>query len=136
MGHVYIPNEDEMWGYVIEAGKQIENGYIKNEFNNKDINVILDVMRKFNATDEWLKHTLYDLNTDKYRLCDWLSMCIMGRNADNRKQNMRPLQVLLYSWLRVGGEPEDFIRDLKSTDYKIVTEWGKVKLEYNYRKEL
>ena len=122
---VKIP--EDLWDYIVEEGKKIEKG-ITNKFNKDDILTIIETMDFFQATDLWKKQTYFDLTLPKYRLFDWLAMCVMGRNNDNRKQNNTALKVLVWAWLKTKGIPEDFIADLRETDYQIDTKWEKIKL--------
>lgn len=120
---------EELWSFIVAEGRKIEKGYTANKFNKDDINTILGTMDFFDASDIWLKQTYFDLTIPRYRLFDWLGMCVMSRNDDNRKQNNTALQVLVYSWLKVKGNPIDFIQDLRETDYQIVTDWEKINIE-------
>ena len=123
-----IPSADKLWGFVVSEGKKIESGYIANKFNKDDITTIIASMEWFNATDIWLKQTYYDLSIPRYRLFDWLGMCIMSRNDDNRELNNTALQVLVYSWLKTGGDPVKFIEDLRISDYDVNRSWEKVEI--------
>ncbi len=123
-----IPTKEKLWGFVVEKGREIESGYQANKFDKDDVTTIIATMEFFNVTDVWLKQTYYDLTIPKYRLFDWLGMCVMSRNDDDRKQNENALKVLVYSWLKVGGNPKLFIADLRESDYDVDESWKKVEV--------
>lgn len=125
-----IPEKTKLWSFIVAEGRKIEPRCegIANKFNADDIKTIIGTMEFFGATDIWLNKTIYDLRVPKYRLFDWLAMCVMSRNNDDRTQNEQALKVLVYSWFKVGGLPADFIEDLRVTDYEINTNWEEVEI--------
>lgn len=68
------------------------------------------------------RQDIWDLRTAKYRVFDWLAMRVQGRGAPESTK------VLAYSFLKVGGDVDKFIADLRETDYDIDDEWRKVEL--------
>jgi hypothetical protein len=124
--NIEIPQADKLWSYIVEHGKKIEADGITNKFDNADILTIVATMDFFQATDTWKLQTTYDLKIPRYRLFDWLAMCVMSRNDDDREQNNTALQVLVYAWLQADGHPDKFIDNLRVHDYQIETEWEKV----------
>ena len=111
MNKVEIP--EDIWSHLVSKGREIEKGYVANKFVTDDIRTILATMEFFGASEIWLKQTYYDLTIPKYRLFDWLAMCVMGRNDDARETNNVALRVLVYSWLKVDGDPEKFIQEIE-----------------------
>jgi len=123
-----IPSKDKLWQFIVDEGrkKEPESKGIANKLNSDDINTICETMDFFNATAIWIGQTAYDLSIPKYRIFDWLAMCVMSRNDDNRQQNEQALKVLVYAWLQADGEPEQFIANLREHDYEIEREWENV----------
>lgn len=60
---------------------------IVNRLNKSDVVTILATMDFFGATRVWQKQTAFDLTVPKFRVYDWLAMCVDGRNDDNRRVN-------------------------------------------------
>ena len=118
----------DLWTSVMALGRKNEKG-VANKFNKDDIDTILATMEYFGATDNWLKQTFFDLQLAKYKLYDWLAMCIMSRNNDDRDTNNTPLRVLCHSYLKVDGDIKKFISDLRETDYDMITDWEKIVID-------
>ena len=74
----------ELWKQVIELGKKNEKGII-NQLNRDDVSTIIATMEFFGSTVVWMQQTIFDLTTPKFKVYDWLGMCIMSRNNDERK---------------------------------------------------
>lgn len=123
---VFIPEPKKLWDYVVKEGKKVERGTI-NKLDDNDINTILGTMEWFGSTTIWMKQTCFDLKIPKFRVFDWLAMCVMSRNDDNREQNREALRVLVYSWLKAKGNVREFIDDLRYTDYDCDKSYTSVK---------
>ena len=119
--HIKKLSPKELWHLVLAIGRkqEPESKGITNHFNRDDVTTIIANMEFFGATDIWMRQTIFDLMTPKFRLFDFLGMCIMSRNDDNRKQNNLPLKVLIWAYLKMNGVPEKFIEDLRVIDYQI-----------------
>lgn len=126
-GSQYTYN-DKLWDEVMETGKTKEKG-ITNKLTEADITTIIATMDFFGATDIWKRQTYWDLNIAKYKVYDWMAMCIMGRNDDDRETNNTPLKVLVHSYLKSKGDVEEFIADLRATDYDVDRSWEKIKID-------
>lgn len=130
---VNVPEPKELWNYIVEHGKEVEKGTEVNSFDDNDIATIIASMEFHGATEIWLRQTYFDLHPEakpfapRFRLFDWLAMCVMSRNDDDRKQNRMALRVLVYAWLKVNGNPKAFIDDLRYTDYQMDESWSAVK---------
>ena len=109
--HIKKLSPKELWHLVLAIGRkqEPESKGITNHFNRDDVTTIIANMEFFGATDIWMRQTIFDLMTPKFRLFDFLGMCIMSRNDDNRKQNNLPLKVLIWAYLKMNGVPEKFI---------------------------
>jgi len=121
----------ELWDEIIKTGRKKEPSSkgIANKFDDNDIKTIVATMEFFGASDIWIRQTVFDLKTPKYRLFDWLGMCVMSRNDDAREQNNQALKVLVHSYLKTGGDPDKFIQDLRESDYQIDESWEKIKID-------
>lgn len=63
-------------------------------------------------------HQVYfDLAQARYRVFDWLAMCVQGR------LETLPTQVLAHSFIKVNGDIDKFIEDLRITDYQCDTSY-------------
>lgn len=135
----------ELWEKIIELGKKMEpeRKGIANKLTNPsdvhfvrsaptDTDTILGTMDFFGASSTWMRQTAFDLTGPKYRVFDWLAMCVMGRNAvddESRRQNENALKVLVHSYFKVCGDVEKFIKDLRTWDYEVDTSWESVDIE-------
>lgn len=70
------------------------------------------------------KQTLFDLSIPRYRLFDFIAMCVMG----DRVGSPEATKVLAYSFIKQKGDIDEFIKDLRETDYDIVREWEDITL--------
>ena len=118
----------KLWKEILSIGKLKEKGQV-NKLDQDDLTTIYATMDFFQATDIWLKQTLFDLKTCKYRVFDWLAMCLMSRNDDNRQQNEQALKVLIFSYLKAKGNVIDFIADLRATDYDIIKDYEQIEID-------
>lgn len=64
---------------------------------------------------------IWDLRTARYRIFDWLAMRIMGQKTEATK-------VLAFSFLKVDGDIDKWIYDLRTTDYDIDKSYEEVTL--------
>ncbi len=123
----------KVWREVIRLGRLQEKKEC-NELDQDDITTILATIDFFGASNIWMKQTYFDLSkkakpiSPRFKVFDWLAMCIDGRNDDDRKQNEAGLKVLVYSFLKVKGNVKKFIEDLRLTDYQVNTKWEEVDL--------
>ena len=118
----------ELWKEVMTLGRQNEFG-VTNKLDKNDIITIIDNMDFFNATDIFLRQSQYDLTMPKFKVYDWLAMCIMGRNDDDRDNNNQALKVLVYAYLQAKGNITEFIINLRENDYDIIRDWEKVEVD-------
>lgn len=76
------------------------------------------------------KQATFDLWMAKYRIFDWLAMGVMG--GDNSRIGKMATKVLVYSFLKVNGDIDAFVDDLRVMDYDIDHRWEKIELEKEY----
>lgn len=128
----------ELWQEIVTMGKKADPAKKSqvNTFDDDDLNTILGTMDFFGASDIWMKQTYMDLSSKtafapRFRLFDWLAMCVMSRNDDDRLTNNVGLKVLVYAFLKVKGDPTEFIADLRATDYDLSrnNSWEKIKID-------
>lgn len=110
------------WEQVMSMKKN-DNRHIgvANTLTKDELETILATIDFFGGN--W-KMAGFDLSFVKYRVFDWLAMCVMG----DRIQSPEATKVLVYSFLKVNGDIDKFINDLRITDYQIDTEWESITL--------
>lgn len=57
-----------------------------------------------------------------YRIFDWLGMCVMG----DRISSTDATKVLVYSFLKVDGDIDKWITDLREVDYDMDESWKEI----------
>ena len=117
-----------VWTQVVDLGSkdkrhQTPPNQVANDLKDDEITTILTIIDFFGADQRDLQQVKFDLKTVRYRVFDWLGMCIMGRI------DCEPaVKVLTYSFLKCDGDVDAFIADLRATDYDVVRDWEKVQL--------
>jgi hypothetical protein len=97
---------------------------VANTLDKNDVTTIIATAEFFGAEMSDLQQIYFDLTIPRYRVFDWLGMCVMGRI------NCKPaVKVFAHSFLKVNGDTQKFIEDLRVTDYQWDTEWEKIELE-------
>jgi len=120
-----------LWNKMLEEGRKVmpaEKG-LANSLTKEDLATVIGTMEFFGATTTWMKQTVFDLTVAQFRIFDWLAMCIMSRNNDNRKQNEEALKVLVHSFIKSEYIEKDFILDLQTTDYDIDKSYKTIDVE-------
>jgi hypothetical protein len=71
----------EIWIRLMKNGseKEPESKGIANKLSDEDIETILQTMEFFGIDENGLKQAYFDLKIPKYRVFDWLGMCLQGR---------------------------------------------------------
>jgi hypothetical protein len=77
----------------------------------------------FGADKADMSQTYFDLVFCKYRMFDFLAMCVMGRIACKEA-----VKVLIYSFLKNDYDEQKFIDDLRVTDYDLDNSWREISL--------
>ena len=114
------------WERVIKLGKEREPEvkgitWEDHGLDRDDINTVLGTIQFF-SNRKLFKLSQHDLIVAKYRLFDFIGMLLDGRDLTKKypnSGNLRTTEVLTYSYLK-SESLEDFIRDLRVTDYQIV----------------
>jgi len=111
---------NETWKKVMDLKKkETRTKGIANTLTNDEIETIIATMEFMGASDNFLHQSMYDLRYPRYRLFDWIAMCIAGRRNCGDGNNDLPVQVITYSFLKSEGDVDKFIEDLRVTDYDI-----------------
>jgi hypothetical protein len=131
-GSLNIPDKDKLWSFIVEEGKKKDHKLIINTLDEDDLRTLLATMEFFGASELWIRQTAYDITLPKFRVFDWLAMCVSGRaygyqDGDN-KSNRMPLQVLVYAWLDAEGDQHKFIENMREHDYDVELEWEQIEL--------
>jgi hypothetical protein len=121
---VTIPPGDTILEMLRRRGEFVEQGET-NTLSFNDVSNITSIMAYAGANPFWRKQAFVDLFHSKYRIFDWLMMCINNKPSPGDKL---ALKVLLYAWLKTGGIPKDFVQDLKETNYNECRDWERVEL--------
>ncbi|MFH7835833.1 MAG: hypothetical protein QXL51_04475 [Candidatus Aenigmatarchaeota archaeon] len=104
----------KLWNNLIKLGRKREpetNGSPANHLTKEDITTIIATLDFFDVTKAELAQAYWDLNTAKYRLFDWLAMCLGGRITERENKN-DPIIALANIYLNVNTWKQfiDFLR--------------------------
>lgn len=119
-----------LWDEIVNKGrkKDSKNG-IANKLSEEDVGTIIATMEFFNASKLWIQQSVYDLLRPRYRVFDWLAMCVMGRNDDAREINNTALKVLIKAFIDGNYEPQKFIDNLRVMDYDVIRDWENINID-------
>jgi hypothetical protein len=70
--------DSKLWIDVIETGKQIEKGDC-HTLPDPFVHSIVATMDYFGISEPQMKQVFFDLKVAKYKIWDWLGMCLTGR---------------------------------------------------------
>ncbi|MFA5407041.1 MAG: hypothetical protein WC307_06815 [Candidatus Nanoarchaeia archaeon] len=92
-----------------------------NTLRRDEVETILATMEFFGADDYLMRQAHLDLTLPRYRVFDWLAMCIDGRRTIGKghPSNDLPIKVIAHSFLKAQGDIDKFITDLRETDYDL-----------------
>tara|TARA_B100001245_G_C22894477_1_gene431576 strand:- start:4072 stop:4419 length:348 start_codon:yes stop_codon:yes gene_type:complete len=94
---------------------------VANTLRDDEIDVLLGLVGYFGGS---VRQASFDLRLARYRIFDWIAMCVMG----NRAGSQEATKILVYSFLKNKGDIDKFIEDLRHTDYEVNRKWEKIKL--------
>ena len=123
-----------LWNDIIENGKAHQSHPETNVLSNEDTRTIIATMDFFGASSGWIQLTRFDLLVAKYRVFDWLGMCIMGRNSG--RENNTALKVLVHAFITAKYDEKKFIENLRRVDYDVVTDWEKIEINTSDEEEI
>ena len=119
----------ELWEEILEKGLENQSHKETNVLAQNGINAILGTMEFFGCTHIWIRQSFFDLARAKFRVFDWLAMCINGRNDDDRRSNNTALKVLVHAFKQANYNEHNFIELLATIDYDIFREWEAIKID-------
>ena len=115
------------WAELVNEGKKHQSDPHVNILKKEDMNAIFGTMEFFDASIGWMQLSHFDLMTAKYRVFDWLAMCVGGRN-DRTESNNTALKVLVYAFRTAKYDERKFIKNLQVVDYQVDTGWETIEL--------
>lgn len=118
----------ETWHKVM-ACKKADNRHqgVANTLTEDEIATICATFEFFGAELTTMQQIYYDLTAPRYRVFDWLAMMVMGRTDDDTFSEAGT-KVMVHSLLKCNGNIDQFINDLRVTDYDIDHSWESVEL--------
>jgi hypothetical protein len=123
---------NDTWKKVMDM-KRKETRVVKgccNSLTADEVKTICATMDFFGATDRLIQDTFYMLQGfGKFRVFDWLATELDTLNRGKEEEsNIQALKVITYSYLKAEGDIDEFIQDLRETDYQVSTAWEEVEL--------
>lgn len=94
---------------------------VANTLTDDELNTILGTIDFFGDN---YQQDIFDLKVARYRIFDFLAMCVMG----DRVGSPDATKVLVHSFLKADGDIDKWIEDLQTTDYDIDHSWEGVEL--------
>lgn len=92
---------------------------VANNLTDDELETIIGTIDFFG--DDY-RQDIFDLKIARYRVFDWLAMRVQGRGAPESTK------VLAHAFLKVDGDIDRWIDDLRVTDYDIDHSWEKIEL--------
>ena len=112
----------DTWNKVVALKKKdTRHKGVANTLTFDEINTIAATVDYFGGSPQ---QTVFDLATARYRVFDFLGMCVMGDRVGTEDGT----KVLVHAFLKADGDIDKFIDDLRVTDYDIIRDWEKVEL--------
>lgn len=99
---------------------------VANTLDKDEITTIIATMDYWNASRAFLGQTLWDLGTARYRIGDWLGMCI--QNEGYEPGNDTAVKVIAHAYIKADGDIDKFIEDLRYIDYEHDRSWEEIDL--------
>ena len=117
-------NNLNVWEQVMELGKKDKRHVdVANNLTDDEIETVMATLDYFQGSSSAV---MFDLKVARYRVFDWLAMAVQGRI-----ENEVAVKVLAYSFLKVEGDIDRWIQDLRETDYDIDESYSKLNLGRN-----
>lgn len=99
------------WEKIMELKKNERAKGIANDLSSDEIETILATADFFGGN---LRQIMFDLSVAKYRVFDWLAMGVTGDRIGNEVAT----KVFAHSFIKSEGNIDNFIADLRETDYQ------------------
>jgi len=110
------------WKKVMEMKKNdFRCNGVMNNLDTDEIHTIVATIDYFGGN---VKQAHFDLKLARFRVFDWLAMGVMGGRIGSESAT----KVMVYSFLKADGNIDNFVDDLRATDYEMITDWEKLKL--------
>ena len=112
----------ETWDQVVALkAKDTRHKGVANTLTDDELQTIIGTIDFFGGMTQ---QALFDLKVARYRVFDFLGMCVMG----DRISSEDATKVLVHSFIKADGDINAWIDDLRVTDYDIIHDWEKVEL--------
>lgn len=124
-------DEKETWNKLLEfRKKETRTKGVANTLKDDEVATILGLMDFFGASQYFMRQANFDLRVARYRLFDWIAMLVNGRwhYQDGDENNKEVVRVLAHSYLKSEGDVDNFIKDLRVTDYQIDNSYERITL--------
>jgi hypothetical protein len=109
-----------IWDKVMSMKpKDTRHRGVANNLTDDELNTIIGTIDFFG--DKY-QQDVFDLKVARYRVFDWLAMRVQGRGAPTSTK------VLAHSFLKVDGDIDKWIEDLRVNDYDIDHSWEEIEL--------
>lgn len=124
--------QHEAWKQVMKLkNKETRTRDIRNTLKPDEINTIIATMDFFGAHDNFLRQTISDLTMARFRVFDWIAMCLDGRctGYGDDTLNIEATKVIAHSFLKSEADIDKWIEDLRITDYQIDQSYTRITWE-------
>lgn len=109
------------WELVLEKkSRDTRHKGVTNTLTDDEITTIVATVDFFN---DQTRQAGFDLKFARFRVFDFLAMAVMSDRIGTTAT-----KVLVYSFLKVDGDIDAWIEDLRVTDYDIVNDWQNLEL--------
>lgn len=95
---------------------------VANTLTLDELETILGTVDYFGGS---VSQARFDLRIARYRVFDFLAMCVMGDRIDSSDAT----KVLVHSFLKVDGDIDKWIEDLQTVDYDMDNSWKEINLD-------
>lgn len=128
--HRYIHSWSDLWGNAMSktwdevmAMKDNDTRHkgTANNLTNDELQCVYGTIDYFGGN---VRQAQFDMQIARYRVFDFLAMCVMG----DRVMSKDATKVLVYSFLKVEGDINKWIEDLRTTDYDVRDDWKEIEL--------
>lgn len=115
--------DKEAWEKVMEHGRKLERGTI-HQLSDTDLLSIFGTADFWDVNDKFLKQVVFDLESPKYKIYDWLAMLLNGRirgygDADRDIEQAKLfVRCVVDSYLKA-KDIRDFVHNMQTIDYQI-----------------
>lgn len=117
------------WDRVMALkSKETRTNDIANTLKDDEIETMVATAEFFGCSDGFLGLMIFDLRTARYRLFDWIAMLLNGRHS-NQPNAMLITKVFAHSFLKVDGDVDKFILDLRESDYDVDNSYERIVLK-------